>query len=76
MRDSHRGISDFKKVYQHKTNIIKDEKDDLVTDSHSILAGLRNHFFQLLNVYGFNENRQTEITWLCLGIGMQGGVTM
>jgi len=33
----------------------------LVADSHSIFAGCRNHFFQLLNVHGFNDVRQTEI---------------
>jgi hypothetical protein len=32
------GISDFNKGYQTRTNIIKDEKGDLVTDCHSILA--------------------------------------
>jgi len=35
--DLHRGINDFKKGYQPKTNIVQDEKGDLVTDSHSIL---------------------------------------
>jgi hypothetical protein len=36
-------------------------KDDLVTDFPSILARWRNHFSQLLNVYGVNIARQTEI---------------
>jgi len=57
----YRGISDFKKVYQPRTNIVKDEKGDLVADSHSILARWRNHFSQLLNVHGVNDVRQTEI---------------
>ena len=39
IRDLHRGINDFKKGYQHITKIIKDEKGDLVTESHRILAG-------------------------------------
>jgi hypothetical protein len=30
--------NDFKKGYQRRTNIVKDEKGDLLTDSHSILA--------------------------------------
>jgi hypothetical protein len=50
IRDLYRGISDIKKGDQPRTNIVKDEKGDLVTDSHSILAGWRNHFSQLLNV--------------------------
>ena len=43
IRESYRGISDFKKDYQPRTNIIRDEKGDLVTDCHSILARWRNH---------------------------------
>ena len=42
--DLYRGISDFKKGYQPRTNILRDEKGDLVADFHSILAGWRNHF--------------------------------
>ena len=38
IRDLYRDISDFKKGYQPRTNIVKDEKGDLVADSHSILA--------------------------------------
>jgi len=59
--DLYRGIIDFKKGYQSKTNIVKDEKGDLVTGSHSFLASWRNHFSQLLNVHGVNDVRQTEI---------------
>jgi hypothetical protein len=39
IRGLYRGISDFKKGYQPRTNVVKDEKGGLVTDSHSILAG-------------------------------------
>jgi len=52
VRDLYRGISDFKKGYQPRTNIVKDDKGDLVADSHSILARWRNCFSQLLNVHG------------------------
>jgi hypothetical protein len=55
----YRGINDFKKGYQPRNNV-KDEKGDLVADSHSVLARWRNHFFQLLNVHGVNVT-QTEI---------------
>jgi hypothetical protein len=47
IRDLYRGISDFKKGYQPRNIAVKDEKGDLVADSHSILARWRNHFFQL-----------------------------
>jgi hypothetical protein len=61
IRQLYRGISDFKKGYQPRTNIVKDEKGDLVADYHSILARWRNYFSQLLNVLGDNDVRQTEI---------------
>jgi hypothetical protein len=40
---------------------VKDDKGDLVADSHSILARWRNYFSQILNVHGVNDFRQTEI---------------
>ena len=56
------GINGFKKGYQPGTNIVKDENViDMVTDSHSILAGWRNHFSQLFNVHGVNDVRQRQI---------------
>jgi len=61
IRDLYRGINDFKKGYQPRTNIVKDDKGDLVADSQSILARWRNYFSQLLNVHGVNDDRQTEI---------------
>jgi hypothetical protein len=36
--DLYRSINDFLKGYQPRTNTASDEKGDLVTDSHSILA--------------------------------------
>ena len=47
--------------YQTRTNIVKDEIGDLVTDSHSILARWRNYFSQLLNIHEINDIWQTEI---------------
>jgi len=52
IRDLYRGIIDFKKGYQPRCNIVKDEKDDLVADSHSIVVRWRNFFSQLFNVHG------------------------
>jgi hypothetical protein len=57
----YRGISNFEKGYQPRTNIVKDEKVDLVTDSHSILARWRNNFSLLLNIHGVNDVSQMEI---------------
>jgi len=61
IRDLCRGINDFKKGYQPRTNTVKDKKCDLVTDCHSILARWRNNVSQLWNVPGVNNVRQTEI---------------
>jgi len=57
----YRGINDFKKGYQPRTNIVKHEKGHFVADSHSIMARWRKHFSQLLNVHGVNDVRHTEI---------------
>jgi hypothetical protein len=57
----YRCIIDFKKGYEPSPDIVQDEKGDLVTDSHSILARWRNHFCQPFTVHGVNEVRQTEI---------------
>jgi hypothetical protein len=61
IRDLYKGISDFKKGYQPRSNTVKDEKGDWVTDSCSVLARWRRHFSQLLNVLGVNDVGQTEI---------------
>jgi hypothetical protein len=58
IRVLYRGISDFKKGYQPRTNRVKGEKVGLFADSQSILATWRNHFSQLQNIFYV---RQTEI---------------
>jgi hypothetical protein len=61
IRDLYRGINDVKKGYHPRTRIVKDEKGDLVADSHSIMVRLRNYFSQILNVHGVSDVRQAEI---------------
>ena len=51
----YRGISDFKKGYQLRTNTVKVEKGDLVTGCHSILSRWRDHFSQLLTEISTTE---------------------
>jgi hypothetical protein len=58
--DLYRSISEFKKGYQRRTSVVKDEKSDLVADPHSVLARWGNHFSQLLNVHGVNDVRQIK----------------
>ena len=38
IRGFYSGIIDFKEGYQPRTNIVKEEKGEMITDSHSILA--------------------------------------
>jgi len=52
IRDLYRGVNDFKKGYQPRTNVLKDERGALFADSHSILARWRNYFSWLFNVQG------------------------
>jgi len=61
IRDLYRGIDDFKKGYQPRCNIVKDEKGDLVAEYHSIVARWRNYFSQLFNVHGVKDVGQAEI---------------
>ena len=61
IRDLYRVISYFKKGYQPRCNIVKDEKGDLAEDSHSIVARWKNYFSQLFNVHGVTDVRQAEI---------------
>ena len=61
IRDLYRGINDFKKGYQPRTIIVKNEEGDLVADSHSIMTRWKNYFSQLLNVHGAKDVRQGEI---------------
>ena len=61
IKDLYRGISDFKKGYQPRCNIAKDENGDWVADSHGVVARWRKHFSQLFNVPGVKDAGQTEI---------------
>jgi hypothetical protein len=57
----YRGINEFKKGYQPRTNLVKDERGDLLADLHKILNRWKNYFCQLLNVHGAGGVRQTEM---------------
>jgi hypothetical protein len=47
VRDLHRGINEFKKGYQPKTNLVNNESGDLLVDFHSILNKWKNYFCHL-----------------------------
>jgi hypothetical protein len=54
-------VFDVKKGYQPRTRIVKDEKGDLVADSHIIMVRWRNYFSQILNLHGVSDVRQAKI---------------
>jgi hypothetical protein len=61
IRYLYRGINEFKKGYQTRTNLVKDEKCDLLVDPHKIVKKWMNYFCQLLNVQQVGSIGQTEI---------------
>jgi hypothetical protein len=44
IRDLYRGINDFKKGYQPRSNLVKDENGDLLADSHNNLFLRSAHY--------------------------------
>jgi hypothetical protein len=56
-----RGITEFKKGYQPRTNVVRDDKCDLLENPHIILNRWKNYFCQLSKVQGAAGLRQTEI---------------
>jgi hypothetical protein len=60
IRDLCREISQLKKGYEPKTNLVKYGNGDLFANSHSVLQRWKNYSCQLLNVHGMNNVRQTN----------------
>jgi hypothetical protein len=55
--ETYRGINVCKKGYQPRSNLVKDENDDLLADLHNISNRGKNYFCELLSVHGFNGVR-------------------
>jgi len=49
------------RIFRTSLILRREEKGDLVIDSHSILARWRDYFSQPFNVHGVSDVRQTEI---------------
>jgi hypothetical protein len=60
-RDPCRGINKFKRVYQPRNNLVKDDDGNLLEDSDSILSRWKKYLSQLLNVHDVSDVRQTEV---------------
>ena len=61
IRDLYKGIKEFKKGYQARVDVIKNENEELLTDSNSILNRWKDYFSQLLNVHKDNNVGEIEI---------------
>jgi hypothetical protein len=57
----YRGINEFKKGYQPRNNIIKDENGNLLAYPPSVLNRWKNFFYQMLYVHGVHDVRQMDI---------------
>jgi predicted site-specific integrase-resolvase len=61
IRDLYRGINKFKRGYQPRNNLLKDENGKLLTDSHYILNRWKSYFSQLLNMPNINDIRHIAV---------------
>jgi hypothetical protein len=61
IRDLYRGINAFRKGYQPRINIIKDENDNLLADLLSVLKRWKNVFNQVLHVHGVHDVMKMDI---------------
>jgi hypothetical protein len=52
IKDLYRGINEFKKGYQPRINLLKDENGNLLADPQSVLNRWKNFFNKTLNVHG------------------------
>jgi hypothetical protein len=59
--DLYTGINEFKKGYQPRINIIKDENGNQLTDPQSVLNRWKNFFNQMLNVPAVHDVKQMDI---------------
>jgi hypothetical protein len=61
LRDLYRGINEFKKGYQPRINIMKNENGNLLADPQNVLNRWKNFFNQVLNDHGVHDVRQMDI---------------
>jgi hypothetical protein len=58
IRYLYRGINEFKRGYQPRSNLVNYEYGDLLADSNTILNRWKSYFSQLLNVHNIIDDRQ------------------
>jgi hypothetical protein len=60
IRYLHRGINEFKKGYQPRTNTVG-ENGDLLADFRNILNSWKNYLCHILNIHCVDDVRHTEM---------------
>jgi hypothetical protein len=55
IRDLYRGIKEFKRGYQPRNNLVKDENGELLADCHSILNRWKNYVSHLLKMHDVSD---------------------
>jgi hypothetical protein len=61
IRDLYRGINEFKRGHQHRSNLVKDENGDLLADPHNILNRWKN-YSQILNVHKVTDGKYIQLS--------------
>jgi hypothetical protein len=61
-RNLNRGINEYKRGYQSRSNLVKDEND--LADSYNILNRWKNYFSHLLNVHIISVVRQIHTAFI------------
>jgi hypothetical protein len=59
--DLYRGINEFNRGYQPRSNLVKDENGDLLACCNKTVSPWKSYFSQLLNVYDVSKIRQIEM---------------
>jgi hypothetical protein len=59
--DLYRGIHELKRGYQLRSNLVKNQNDDLFEDSNNILNMWKSYFSQLLIIHNASDIRHIEI---------------
>jgi hypothetical protein len=65
-RGMYRGLNEFKKVYQPRTNLVKDQNGDMIAESYNVLNRWKNYFCRLLNVHGDNSQKCVQLSCILI----------
>jgi hypothetical protein len=61
IRDLYSGINEFKRGYKPRSNFVKDENGDLLTDTSNTANRWMGYYSQILNVHNDSDVGQIEI---------------